>query len=295
MKSILRKPDWLKSQKLGRKRTVEISKIMTENNLHTICESAKCPNKGECFEKGRAVFLILGNACTRNCKFCAVKTRKNLPKPDSDEPKRVAEMAKKLGLNHIIITSVTRDDLSDGGASQFVKTIRELRKKLGNKIYIEVLTPDFGGSKEAIKSIINENPTIFDHNLETVKRLYKNVRPQANYYRSLSILKFVKKKNPDIFTKTGIMVGLGETNEEVIDLLEDAKKNFVDIISIGQYLKSAKENLPVKEYILPKVFENYKNVATEMGFFYVESAPLVRSSYYTIDLKEILKNKREVI
>ncbi|MCK4357483.1 MAG: lipoyl synthase [Candidatus Cloacimonetes bacterium] len=287
--STIRKPKWLKANKLGSTKTAYISRIMNENNLHTVCESAKCPNKGECFEKGRAVFLIMGDTCTRNCRFCAIKTGKHLPGPDPDEPKRVAEMAKRLELKHVIITSVTRDDLLDGGAKHFVNTIKELRNFLGDDIFIEVLTPDFLGQKSSLDIIINEKPTVFNHNLETVKRLYSNVRPQADYDRSMSILRYIKGEDPEILTKTGIMVGLGEKNEEVLDLLFEVRNNFVDIITIGQYLKSDKKNCSVQDYIHPEVFDFFKKEGEKMGFLHIESGPLIRSSYYSKSLDKILK------
>ncbi|MCD6101575.1 MAG: lipoyl synthase [Candidatus Cloacimonetes bacterium] len=285
----VRKPNWLKAKRLGSAKTAYISRIMAENNLYTVCESAKCPNRGECFEKGRAVFLILGNICTRNCRFCAIKTGKNLLPPDPDEPKRVAEMSKKLGLKHIIITSVTRDDLPDGGAAHFVNTIREIRNSLGKDVLIEVLTPDFSGEKSSVDLIIKEKPTVFNHNLETIKRLYSHIRPQADYNRSLSILRYVKEQNPEILTKTGIMVGLGEKTYEVLDLISEARNNFVDIITIGQYLQPDKNNCPVKDFIHPEVFDFYKSEAKKMGFMHIESGPLIRSSYYTKSLDEIIK------
>ena len=293
--STVRKPKWLKSNKLGSTKTAYISRIMNENDLHTVCESAKCPNKGECFEKGRAVFLIMGDTCTRNCSFCAIKTGKHLPQLDPDEPKRVAEMAKRLELKHVIITSVTRDDLLDGGANHFVKTIKKLRNFMGNHIFIEVLTPDFLGKESSLDIIINEKPTVFNHNLETVKRLYSDVRPQADYDRSMSILRYVKEKDTEIITKTGIMVGLGEKTEEVIDLLFEVRNNFVDIITIGQYLKSDKNNYSVQDYIHPEVFDFYKMEAKKMGFLHIESGPLIRSSYYSQNPIEILKKYKEVV
>lgn len=285
----VRKPNWLKAKRLGSAKTAYISRIMAENNLYTVCESAKCPNRGECFEKGRAVFLILGNICTRNCRFCAIKTEKNLPPPDPDEPKRVAEMSKKLGLKHVIITSVTRDDLPDGGTAHFVNTIREVRNSLGKDVLIEVLTPDFSGEKSSVDLIIKEKPTVFNHNLETIKRLYSHIRPQADYDRSLSILRYVKEQNPEILTKTGIMVGFGEKTYEVLDLISEVRNNFVDIITIGQYLQPDKSNCPVKDFIHPEVFDFYKSEAKKMGFMHVESGPLIRSSYYTKSLDEIIK------
>ncbi len=264
---------------------------MHSNNLHTVCESAKCPNRGECFEKSRAVFLILGNFCTRNCKFCAIKFAKNLPAPNPEEPKKVAKVAKQLGLKHVIITSVTRDDLPDGGAEHFARTIQEIRKGNGENITIEVLTPDFLGNKSAIDIILKQNPTIFNHNLETIKLMYPEVRPQADYERSLDLLDYAKKRNNKIYTKTGIMVGLGETREQVINLFSDARKKSVDFITIGQYLQADKRHLPVKKFVHPHVFEFYKTKAEEMDFLYAESGPLVRSSYYTKNFQKIIDKK----
>jgi lipoic acid synthetase len=262
-----------------------------------VCESARCPNRGECFEKGRAVFLILGDLCTRNCRFCAIPKGKEPDKPDPDEPRRVAQVAKQIGLKHVIITSVTRDDLEDGGSSHYVQTIKEIRTQLGDDVLIEVLTPDFQGDTSAWDSIIDERPTVFNHNLETVPRLYPIIRPKANYKRSLSLLGYIKTKNPAIITKTGIMLGLGETSAEVISLLKDARNQCVDMITIGQYLQASKNAYPVKEYISPDKFRYYKSICDDLGFLYVESGPLIRSSYYSEDLSEILNhitNKHEV-
>ncbi|MDP8227277.1 MAG: lipoyl synthase [Candidatus Celaenobacter polaris] len=291
MNKLLRKPSWLKAEMLGASNTANLAKMLSKYKLHTVCESARCPNRGECFEKGSAVFLIMGDECTRNCRFCAIPTTAYPLPLDPDEPRRVAEMSQKLGLKHVIITSVTRDDLEDGGAGHFQQTIKEIRALLGDKVFIEVLTPDFNGKESAIDTIVKEKPTIFNHNLETIKRLYSTIRPQADYKRSLALLERVKQQDPKIITKTGIMVGLGESQDEVLQVMKDARKVGTDMLTIGQYLQATKKNYPVQEYIHPKLFEDYKNKGMKMGFLYIESAPLVRSSYYSQDLATILQNK----
>ena len=290
MNKLERKPSWLRAEMLGATNIANLTKMLSQYGLHTVCESARCPNRGECFEKGTAVFLIMGNECTRNCRFCAItKTVHALPL-DPDEPRRVAEMSQKLGLKHVIVTSVTRDDLDDGGAAHFQKTIKEIRTLLGENVFIEILTPDFKGKGSAIDTVIQEKPTIFNHNLETIKRLYPTVRPQADYERSLALLERVKQQDPNIITKTGIMVGLSESHDEVLQVMEDARKVRVDMLTIGQYLQATTKNYPVQEYIHPNIFEDYKTKGMEMGFLYIESAPLVRSSYYSQDLATILQN-----
>ena len=276
---------------LGASNTAHLTKMLSEYKLHTVCESARCPNRGECFERGSAVFLIMGNECTRNCRFCAIPTTVHAEPLDPDEPRRIAEMSKELGLKHVIITSVTRDDLADGGADHFRKTIQEIRDLLGNEVYIEALTPDFKGDNKAIDIVADEEPTIFNHNIETIHRLYPTIRPQADYDRSLSLLKRVKQTHPAIITKTGIMVGLGESKQEVIQVMEDARNAGVDMMTIGQYLQATTKNYPVQEYIHPHVFDEYRKDGMDMGFLYIESAPLVRSSYYSTDLSTILQNK----
>jgi len=275
---------------LGASNAANLTKMLSKYGLHTVCESARCPNRGECFEKGSAVFLIMGDECTRNCKFCAIPTTAHPLPLDPDEPRRVAEMSRKLGLKHVIITSVTRDDLEDGGAAHFQKTIKEIRALRGEDVFIEVLTPDFRGKESAIDLVAKEKPTIFNHNLETIKRLYSTIRPQADYERSLALLERVKTQAPKIITKTGIMVGLGESRDEVLQVMKDARNVGVDMMTIGQYLQATLKNYPVREYIHPKIFEDYKEEGMKMGFLYIESAPLVRSSYYSKDLATILQN-----
>lgn len=275
---------------LGASNAANLTKMLSKYGLHTVCESARCPNRGECFEKGSAVFLIMGDECTRNCKFCAIPTTAHPLPLDPDEPRRVAEMSRKLGLKHVIITSVTRDDLEDGGAAHFQKTIKEIRALRGEDVFIEVLTPDFRGKESAIDLVAKEKPTIFNHNLETIKRLYSTIRPQADYERSLALLERVKTQAPKIITKTGIMVGLGESRDEVLQVMKDARNVGVDMMTVGQYLQATLKNYPVREYIHPKIFEDYKEEGMKMGFLYIESAPLVRSSYYSKDLATILQN-----
>ncbi|MFZ3065718.1 MAG: lipoyl synthase [Nitrospirota bacterium] len=254
--------------------------LLRDLRLNTVCESARCPNISECFSKPTATFMILGDVCSRQCNFCSVEKGAAIP-PDASEPKRIAEAVKRLGLRHVVITSVTRDDLTDGGAGHFADVIKELFKIQDSKfkIQIEVLTPDFNGSIDALKNVVSAGPHIFNHNLETVPRLYSTVRPQADYKRSLVVLKNVKDMAPAIYTKSGIMVGLGETEQEVIEVMKDLRDVGCDFITIGQYLQPRKENLPVYEYVKPEVFERYKVIAEGLGFLRVASGPFVRSSF----------------
>jgi lipoic acid synthetase len=272
-----RLPPWL-TRRVPKAEVLEEMKDMLEGlGLHTVCESAHCPNIGECFAKKTATFMILGDRCTRNCRFCAVTSEKPLP-VDKDEPIRVARAVENLRLKHVVITSVTRDDLEDGGAFIFASTISEI-KKINPPPTIEVLIPDFQGSIQALEKVIDAHPEIIAHNVETVPRLYPQVRPQADYRRSLNIIKMVKDKQPDIYTKSGLMVGLGETKEEVLGLMDDLKGSGCDIITIGQYLRPSSKHLEVKEFIKPEVFEYYKNEALKKGFKHAASSPFVRSSY----------------
>lgn len=272
----MQRPSWL-DKKINVRLNSRLENILKDAGLNTICQEAFCPNISECFSKGVATFLILGNVCTRNCSFCAVG-RGDAKKLDPHEPKRVAEAVVKLGLKHVVITSVTRDDLTDGGASVFRDTIIEVRK-ISRHIKIEVLTPDFNGDPKAIKQITGAAPDIFGHNIETVPGLYKEVRPEADYKRSISVLKTVKMLNSAIYTKSGIMLGLGEDEGEVISILRDLRSVGCDFLSIGQYLSPSKNHYHVKEYIIPEKFDFYKTKAYELGFKYVESSPYTRSSY----------------
>lgn len=246
-------------------------------SLHTVCESAHCPNLGECWSKKTATFMILGDVCTRNCGFCAIGVGRPAP-PDPGEPARVADTAAAMGLRHVVVTSVTRDDLDDKGAGHFAATIAAVRSALPNA-GIEVLTPDFLGSPELIGIVVQESLDIFNHNIETVPRLSLTVRPQARYDRSLEVLRIAKEIAPNVLTKSGLMVGLGETFDEVIAAMRDLRGAGVDSLTIGQYLRPTPRHLPVAEYVEPQVFDAYAASAREMGFRYVASSPFTRSSY----------------
>jgi len=269
-------PPWIK-KRVSLEEGEETQKLLQSLSLHTVCESARCPNRGECFARKVATFLIMGDVCTRRCRFCAVE--KGIPQPlDPEEPRRVGEASRQLGLKHVVVTSVTRDDLPDGGASHFVATIREIRKALPFST-VEVLTPDFQGREEDLRVVAKEEPEVFNHNVETVPRLYPLVRPLASYERSLTLLERVKEISPSVITKSGLMVGLGEKKEEVIEVLKDLKRVGCDVVTIGQYLRPSSRHLEVKEYVPPQVFAWYEDVAYSLGFRGVASGPLVRSSY----------------
>ena len=258
-----------------------MGKMLRDLKLHSVCEEARCPNMGECFKNRTATFMILGNVCTRNCRFCAV-TKGKPTEFDKNEAVQLAEAAKKLNLKHIVITSVTRDDLEDGGASQFADCIYELRKVLPNST-IEVLIPDLQGDKSSLDIIIKAKPEIINHNVETVSSLYPEVRALANYQRSLDVLNYVKEQDSSIYTKSGIMLGLGEKKEDVESLFDDLLINKCDMLTIGQYLPPSYKHALLKEYVLPEVFEDYKNTALKKGFKFVASGPYVRSSYHALE------------
>lgn len=267
-----RLPDWIKVKLNG---LHETKQVLRSHALATVCEEARCPNIGSCFSKPTATFMILGFHCTRNCGFCNVES--SLPLPvDPNEPERVAMAAKEMGLRYVVITSVTRDDLPDGGASHFAETIRAVRRHLPN-VGIEVLTPDFKGDVNALRVVLEARPDVFNHNIETVPRLYSEVRPQADYKRSLTVLKIAKELSK-VKTKSGLMVGLGEEFDEVVAVMKDLRESGCDYLTIGQYLRPSKKNLPVKEYIRPEVFDRYREEALKLGFKGVASGPLVRSS-----------------
>ena len=273
-----KKPDWLKIKISTSSDMQNVVSMLKKLNLHTVCEEADCPNLMECFGKKTATFMILGRECTRNCTFCTVS--KNAPMAvDTQEPFRVAEAVKQLGLKYVVITSVTRDDLQDGGAGHFAKVIEAVKGASANTA-VEVLIPDFQGDIDALYRVVKAKPKVINHNIETIKRLYPVVRPMANYDRTLELLKRVKDMDSDICSKSGFMVGLGETQEEVINLLSHLRKSGCEIVTIGQYLAPSKKHHPVIEYVTPEVFEIYKKKAEEMGFKYVASSPLVRSSYH---------------
>ncbi len=269
------KPDWLKIKLDTSANFSETDKIVKEHNLHTICSSGKCPNKAECWNRGTATFMILGDTCTRACKFCATKTGKPLP-PDPTEPRRVAASIKLMKLKHSVITSVTRDDLPDQGATHWAEVIR-ICKEVNPLVTVEVLIPDFDGKKELIQIVADSKPDIIAHNIETVSRLTSLVRSKASYTTSLQTIKIISESG--IKTKSGLMVGLGETEQEVTETLKDLYNHGCRIVTIGQYLQPSKTHLEVDEYIHPEQFEKFKIIALEIGFEYVESAPLVRSSY----------------
>jgi lipoic acid synthetase len=272
-----RKPAWLKIKISSNAQLHSVVEIMRKLNLNTVCQEAKCPNLMECFSKKTATFMILGRECTRNCTFCTVS--KNEPtQVDMEEPLHVAEAVKKLGLKHVVITSVTRDDLPDGGASHFVAVIEAVRE-VSENTDIEVLIPDFQGNKDALYQVVMARPKVINHNIETIERLYPEVRPMANYHRTLELIRRVKEMDPNIFSKSGFMVGLGETQEEVLHLMKDLREFGCDIVTIGQYLAPSKKHHQVIEYVTPEIFAMYKMKAEEMGFTYVASSPLVRSSY----------------
>ncbi|MEK7880865.1 MAG: lipoyl synthase, partial [Deltaproteobacteria bacterium] len=269
---------------LGRPADLHAMKsILRRRGLHTVCESARCPNIGECFSKPTATFMILGNCCTRRCGVCSGEKARERLSPDPNEPGNIALTAKELGLKHVVVTSVTRDDLPLGGAEQFALTIRALRDN-NTKILIEVLTPDFSGNTEALKAVLDAGPDIFNHNLETVKRLYPVVRPNADYSRSLSVLRLAKIRG--FFTKSGIMAGFGETDSEVKELLTDLAEAGCDAVTIGQYLKPGRGNLDVVDYVIEEKFKEYRNYAKEIGITHAYSGPFVRSSYNAEEIFE---------
>ncbi|MBI5699786.1 lipoyl synthase [Candidatus Saganbacteria bacterium] len=277
-------PPWLKKPIPKHSNISRVRKLMGENGVHTVCESAKCPNIGECFAKNTVTFLILGDTCTRRCAFCGVK--KGIPAPvDPDEPKKIAEAVKKLGLDYVVITSVTRDDLPDGGAGQFVEVIRYLRLNAAVP-EIEVLIPD----NLDLDRVLEAKPFVLNHNLETVPRLYPQVRPQADYRRSLKVLRYIKDQNPSIYTKSGIMVGLGEKDEEIEQVLRDLRAVGCDLVTIGQYLPPAKQKLPVIRYVDPLIFAEYERLGKELGFLHTASGPFVRSSYRAGDLTPVRRS-----
>ncbi len=273
--SYLRKPEWLKTQLQSNAQFVKISQIVKLNKLHTICSSGKCPNMSECWNKGTATFMIMGNVCTRTCKFCNTLSGHPL-QLDPLEPQKVADSIKLMNLKHAVVTSVDRDDLSDRGANHWAETIKSI--KLTNpETTLEVLIPDFDGKTELIDLVISQNPNIISHNLETVRRLTPQIRSKAKYETSLAVLNYISGNN--IVAKTGIMVGLGEKQEEIIELMNDVLKTGCRILTIGQYMQPSRNNVAVSEYIHPDVFEEYKTIGIKKGFKIVESAPLVRSSY----------------
>ena len=272
---VKKKPSWLKVKWKVGENFADLKQLVRNKRLHTVCEEARCPNISECWERRTATIMILGDVCTRKCGFCSVKTGRP-PVLDKEEPKRVAEAVHYMGLRHAVITSVNRDELEDGGASIWAETIYEVRK-LNPHTTIEVLIPDFQGNEQALLTVCEAKPDVLAHNIETVPRLYPTVRPQANYHQSLWVLRRAKQEG--LVTKTSIMVGLGEKKEEVLSVMRDAREAGVDIFTVGQYLQPTPENLPVARFVPPEEFEFYQKEGLAMGFRYVASGPLVRSSY----------------
>jgi len=276
-----RHPDWLKVRIGGGENYSKVKTLLRSAKLHTICEEAKCPNIAECFGSGTAVFLILGDVCTRDCRYCNVKH--GVPKSiNLDEVQDIAESVKALGLKYVVVTSVTRDDVKDGGASVFYETIQEIRR-LNDACKIEVLIPDFRGNTFAIQKVVDAGPDVINHNIEVVEDLFPIIRPQGDYRRSLNVLKTIKTMEKGIPTKSGFMVGLGETIEQIYTTMRDLKAADVDFLTIGQYLQPTRNHAEVDKYYTPKEFEGLKNAALRFGFIHVESGPLVRSSYHAQD------------
>jgi lipoyl synthase len=271
-------PDWLKVKIPGGDNFVKMKSLIRNAKLHTICEEAKCPNIAECFNSGTAVFLILGDVCTRNCSYCNVSH--GIPDVlNSNEPADVAESVKKLGLKYAVITSVTRDDLLDGGASVFIKTVEKIRE-MKTECKIELLIPDFKGDIGSLKKIAKSKPDVINHNIEVVEELFPTIRPEGNYNTSLYVLKNIKKINKNIFSKSGFMIGIGETTDQIVKTMKDLRKSDVDFLTIGQYLQPTKKHAEIKKYYTPVEFKEFKKIALDLGFKHVESAPLVRSSYH---------------
>jgi lipoic acid synthetase len=275
----LRKPSWIRIKYPAGSQVDKLKKTLRSQKLFTVCEEAQCPNLAECFNHGTATFMIMGQICTRRCPFCDVAHGK--PKPlDTDEPKHLAETIQKMALKYVVITSVDRDDLRDGGAHHFKQCIDEIRKTTP-EVKIEILTPDFRGRvNKALSALETCPPNVFNHNLETVPSLYPKVRPGASYEHSLKLLQSFKQQHPEVTTKSGLMLGVGESKQQVLDVLSDLRTHNVDMLTLGQYLQPSKYHLAVEAYISPEQFQEYKTIATEMGFFQVASGPMVRSSYH---------------
>jgi lipoic acid synthetase len=287
---IPRKPDWIRVRLSNSSVYNSTKEIVKSNNLHTVCEEAACPNISECWSKKHATFMIMGDTCTRACAFCNVKT--GLPnKLDNEEPSRVAMATKSLSLNHVVITSVDRDDLSDGGADHFYKTIIEIRKN-NPTTTIEILTPDFLRKGDVFKKVVDAKPDVFNHNIETVPSNYLKVRPGSRYFQSINLLKEVKSYDKKIFTKSGLMLGLGENEDELYQVMDDLRCANVDFLTLGQYLQPTNKHYPIKKFVTPDEFKKYEKVAYSKGFLLVSSSPMTRSSYHAGDDFKKLKEKR---
>ena len=286
-----KKPQWLKKKiRLDNKNISAIKNLIDSSRLHTVCQSAKCPNIFECFSKRTATFMLMGDTCTRNCGFCGVNSGRPLPL-DKEEPKKIASAVKEMNLLYAVITSVTRDDLDDGGASHFAETVKAI-KKINPDTRIECLIPDFGGNKKNLETLLSEELDVLNHNIETIKQNYSRARSSADYDRSLKLLKNAKEIRSDIYTKSGFMLGLGENTEQILKLLKDLKESEVDIITIGQYLSPSKDNIAVSKYYTPEEFKEIENTAIKIGFTAVAAGPFVRSSYGAeLVLDKALENK----
>ena len=273
-----RHPDWLKVKIPGGKNYTRMKSLLRKSKLHTICEEAKCPNIAECFGSGTAVFLILGDTCTRNCRYCYVKH--GIPNGiNPDEPKDVADSVNQLGLKYVVVTSVTRDDLDDGGASVFYDTVKEI-KKINKDCKVEVLIPDFKGKTSSLKNVMDSKPDVVNHNIEVVKDLFPDIRPEGDYEISLNLLQTIKQLDESVKTKSGFMIGIGENHNQIIETIKDLRRVNVDFLTIGQYLQPSKDHVSIMKYYTPGEFEDLKQIALNMGFKHVESGPLVRSSYH---------------
>ncbi len=280
-----RKPEWMRVRLSSTAHLNKVNNLLKQYNLNTVCQAANCPNRLECFSSKTATFMILGKECTRHCRFCNVTA--NPPEPiDVNEPNNVAEAIRDLGLKHAVITSVTRDDLEDEGAYHFNKTVKAIRK-LNPNTSIEVLTPDFNGREDLIEIVVKAKPDVYNHNIETVRSLYEEVRPEANYLQSLNVIKTIKKLDNKMVTKSGIMLGLGESEDEVIETLKDLRNSGCDIITIGQYMQPSEKHIKMVRYIHPDEFKNYETIAYKLGFKAVASSPLVRSSYKALESFEM--------
>jgi lipoic acid synthetase len=285
---VIAKPEWLRVKAPQKERVGNVKTILRDLGLNTVCEEASCPYIGECFKVGTATFLIMGPACTRACPYCDIDFEKKPQALDPSEPLRLAEAVRRLGLNHVVITSVNRDDLPDGGASQFVRCLEEIRK-ISPQTTIEVLIPDLCGNWEALATILQAEPEVLNHNTETVPRLYRKIRPQGNYERSLQLLQRTRELAPWVYTKSGIMVGLGETDAEVQAVMQDLRAVDCDILTIGQYLQPSPKHLKVQEFITPIQFNAWKELGESLGFIQVVSTPLTRSSYHAEEIRKLMK------
>lgn len=275
----LNKPDWLKVKIATRRQMSRVKDSLRDLGLATVCEEARCPNRWQCFSRDTATFMILGTACTRRCPFCAVGAGAG-EAPDASEPERVAEAVRRLGLRHVVVTSVTRDDLADGGAGHFADTVRAIREARPADVTVEVLVPDFAGSRESLRRVLAAGPDVVNHNLETVPRLYPAVRPEAGYERSLDLLALAREMDGGVVTKSGLMLGLGEEEDEVVDVMRDLARVGCDVITLGQYLQPTPAHLPVAAYVAPAAFARYRRIGRRLGFKSVFAGPLVRSSFH---------------